>query len=98
MSLLKETTSAGFDTASIHRGDMIRVRYATWEEPSNGIVAYVTTEAIRVLYLTATGHVSNFYSIHLSDVLNGLWEVQWSSDFETVNAYAPDTEEPDAEP
>ena len=85
MSLLKETTGTGFDTDAVRRGDMIRAKYKSWDAPCNGIVAYATPEKIRVLYLTTTGFVSNFYTIHLLDVLDGLWEIQWASDFENVH-------------
>ena len=85
MPLLKETTETGFDTDAIRRGDMIRAKYKSWDAPCNGIVAYATPEKIRVLYLTTTGFVSNFYTIHLLDVLDGLWEIQWASDFENVH-------------
>ena len=93
MSLIAETTSERFDTSAIHRGDLIRAKYKSWDAPCNGIVAYVKPDKIRVLYLTVTGYVSNFYTIHLLDVLDGLWEIQWGSSFEDVSSYRPEPEE-----
>ena len=58
----------------------------------------VKPDSLRVLYLTATGYVSNFYTIHLSDVLDGLWEIQWGGDFEHISIYAPERTEPNGEP
>ena len=93
MSFLTETTETGFDTSAIHRGDLIRAKYKSWEEPCNGIVAYAKPDRIRVLYLTTTGYVSNFFTICLRDVLDGLWDVQWGGDFEDVSSYTPEPEE-----
>lgn len=92
MSLLIDIHSTGFDQSTIHRGDLIRAKYQNWREPCNGIVAYVTATRVRVLYLTTTGYVSNFYSIHLQDVLDGLWEIQWGCDFEHSARHPAKTE------
>ena len=92
MSLIAETTAERFDTSAIHRGDLIRAKYKSWDAPCNGIVAYAKPDEIRVLYLTVTGYVSNFYAIHLADVLSGLWEIQWGGSFEDVSSYTPEPE------
>ena len=42
MGLMKETTSAAIDTTAIHPGDLIRAKYADWNEAKNGIVTAVT--------------------------------------------------------
>lgn len=93
MHLLTETTGTGFDTAAIHQGDLIRTKYKSWDTPCNGVVAYAKPDRIRVLYLTTTGYVSNFYTIHLLDVLDGRWEIQWGGSFEDVSSYTPEPED-----
>ena len=52
MGLMKETRSAAIDTTAIHPGDLIRAKYADWNEAKNGIVTAVTGGEIRCLYFS----------------------------------------------
>lgn len=85
MALITANTSNGFDTTAIQKGDFIRAQYTRWQQPQNGIVASVTASSIHVLYLTAIGNVSNFFTIYATEVERGLWTIQWSHDLAEVN-------------
>ena len=81
---VKETTSAAIDTTAIHPGDLIRAKYADWNEAKNGIVTAVTGGEIRCLYFPGIRNVCNYFLIAADEVTEGLWEVSWSSDMKTI--------------
>lgn len=85
MPLIKESSVRAFDTAAIHKGDLIRAQYRTWPEPRNGLVAGVSEQEITVLYLPGLGNVSNYFPIEAEEVHAGSWSILWSADLETVN-------------
>ena len=37
MPLIKESSIKAFDTAAIHKGDLVHAQYHTWPEPRNGV-------------------------------------------------------------
>ena len=49
MPILTTSTEKAFDKAKIAKGDLIRAKYAGWDEAVNGIVARVEDTEIRVL-------------------------------------------------
>lgn len=85
MPLIKESSVRAFDTAAIHKGDLIRAQYHTWPEPRNGLVAGVSEQEITVLYLPGLGNVSNYFPIKAEEAAAGRWSILWSADLETVN-------------
>lgn len=84
MGLMKETTSATIDTTAIHPGDLIRAKYADWNEAKNGIVTAVTGGEIRCLYFPGIRNVCNYFLIAADEVTEGLWEISWSADMKTI--------------
>ena len=84
MGLMKETTSAAIDAAAIHPGDLIRAKYADWNEAKNGIVTAVTGGEIRCLYFPGIRNVCNYFLIAADEVTEGLWDISWSTDMKTI--------------
>ena len=84
MALMKETTSAAIDTTAIHPGDLIRAKYADWNEAKNGIVTAVTGGEIRCLYFPGIRNVCNYFLIAADEVTEGLWDISWSTDMKTI--------------
>lgn len=80
MQLITEITEKNFNPEAVRRGDFIRARYESWDEPKNGLVEEVSAEQIRVLYQPELSNVTNFFPIHLSEAAAGKWEISWSRD------------------
>lgn len=80
MSILKTNSITAFDAAKIAKGDLIRAKYAGWEEAVNGIVSKVTDSEIRVLHLGTISNVTNYFTIKADEVSDGKWEISWSRD------------------
>lgn len=85
MPLIKESSINAFDTEAVHKGDFVRAQYHTWPEPRNGLLTSISKERLVVLFLPGLGNVSNYFPIKASEVANGLWEIRWSSDLETIS-------------
>jgi hypothetical protein len=85
MPLITDTISKVFDKASVHKGDLIRAKHETWDEPRNGIITAVSDDKLTVLFLPGLGNVTNYYTILASEVEAGKWTVRWTTDMETIN-------------
>ncbi|HCA29133.1 MAG TPA: DUF5026 domain-containing protein [Ruminococcaceae bacterium] len=85
MPLIKDNVEKIFDTASVHKGDLIRAQYSGWDEPRNGIITAVSEEKLTVLFLPGLGNVTNYFAILATEVQAGKWAVRWTTDFVTVN-------------
>jgi len=84
MPLIKDTINIVFDEASVHKGDLIRAKHETWDEPRNGIVTAVSDDKLTVLFLPGLGNVTNYFTILASEVAAGKWTVRWTTDMETI--------------
>jgi len=84
MPLIIDTTSKVFDKASVHKGDLIRAKHETWDEPRNGIVTAVSDDKLTVIFLPGLGNVTNYFTILASEVAAGKWTVRWTTDMETI--------------
>lgn len=49
-----------------------------------GIVSEVTENYIRVLFLPGASNMSNYYTIQVSDIVAGHWQLRYSQDLATV--------------
>ena len=84
MPLIIDATSKVFDKTSVHKGDIIRAKHETWDEPRNGIVTAVSDDKLTVLFLPGLGNVTNYFTILASEVAAGKWTVRWTTDMETI--------------
>lgn len=85
MPLITDTINKVFDKASVHKGDLIRAKHETWDDPRNGIITAVSDDKLTVLFLPGLGNVTNYYTILASEVEAGKWTVRWTTDMETIN-------------
>jgi hypothetical protein len=85
MPLITDTINKVFDKASVHKGDLIRAKHVTWDEPRNGIVTAVSDNKLTVLFLPGLGNVTNYFTILTSEVETGKWTVRWTTDMEIIN-------------
>lgn len=86
MPLITDSTGKVFDITSVHKGDLIRAKYAGWDEPRNGIITAVSEETLTVLFLPWIGNVTNYFTILATEVQAGKWVVRWTTDLVTINA------------
>lgn len=93
MSILTTSSITAIDTTKIEKGHFIRAKYAAWKKAHNGIVARVSPDEIRVLYIGDGGNVTNYFTITADEIKEGLWTLSWSADL-TETEYDP---EPDPE-
>ena len=83
MSVTKVGESVEFSPEVIKQRGFIRARYANWEEPRNGLIVYASKTFLKVLFLTGVNIASSFFTIKISEVEAGLWELTYTNDFET---------------
>lgn len=85
MALVIDTSVKAFDLEAIHRGDCIRIRRAGDTTYKNGIVTKVTEKEIQILYANTQNTATSYATITAADVAIGVWEVWWTTDFQTIN-------------
>lgn len=92
MSILTTSTEKAFDKAKIAKGDLIRAKYAGWDEAVNGIVARVEDTEIRVLYVGTITNVTNYFTIKADEVRDGKWDISWSHDLTKTETEGEDND------
>ena len=92
MSILTTSTEKAFDKAKIAKGDLIRAKYAGWDEAVNGIVARVEDTEIRVLYVGTITNVTNYFTIKADVVSDGKWDISWSHDLTKTETEGEDND------
>lgn len=85
MALIKNETHEVFDLSQIHRADCIRIRRAGDMEFRNGFVTEITPDRLRLLYCNIQNNATSYLDIIAADVAIGVWEIYWTSDFQTIN-------------
>lgn len=85
MALVIDTAVKAFDLDAIHRGDCIRIQRAGDTTFKNGIVTKVTDKEVQILYANTQNTATSYVTITAADVAIGVWEVWWTTDFQTVN-------------
>jgi hypothetical protein len=85
MALIQNVNVPKFDRTVINRGDAIRVRRATSNDPRNGIVTRATDDMLEILVSNIQNNATSFLQIFAGDVAIGVWEVWWTSDFSNIN-------------
>lgn len=85
MALVIDTAVKEFDLQAIHRGDCIRIRRAGDTTFKNGIVTKVTGKEVQILYANTQNTATSYATVTAADVAIGVWEVWWTTDFQTVN-------------
>ncbi len=95
MALIKSATHDEFDLSQIKQGDCIRIKRAGDTTAKNGFVTEVTANKLRLLYCNTQNNATSYLDISVADAAIGVWEIYWTSDFQTVNYEnnAPQTSE-----
>ena len=88
MSMTTGKIVAIFDQAIVKKHDAIRFRRAGDTEFRNGIITKVSDSQIEVLGGNIQNAASSYTQINAVDVAVGVWEIYWTTDFQTVN-YQP---------
>jgi hypothetical protein len=85
MALIVDTTVKTFDLTVIHRGDCVRIRRNGDTTYKNGFVTKTDEKQIEILYCNTQNNATSFLSILAADVAIGVWEIWYTTDFQTVN-------------
>ncbi len=85
MALIKSATHDEFDLSQIKRGDCIHVKRAGDTTARNGFVTEVSATKVRLLYCNTQNNATSYLDLNVADVAIGVWEIYWTSDFQTVN-------------
>lgn len=92
MSLVMEKPTAIFDMSQIKRGDLLWGKHCTWNEGKAGFVTTATEQQLIVQYYPGIGNVTNHFIIPVSEVIDGQWEIRWSTDMTEIKEYGVETD------
>lgn len=81
--LITRGEQAEFVSDLIKKRGFIRAQYKTWEEPRNGLVTFASKSFLRVLFQTGINIATSYYTIKISEVEAGLWQITYSPDLAT---------------
>lgn len=66
----------------IKKRGFIRARYANWQEPRNGLIAFACKDFLNVLFLTGINQCATYFKIKAKEVQAGLWDITFTPDLE----------------
>ncbi len=93
MALIMEKPTAAFDMSQIKRGDLLWGKHCTWNEGKAGFVTTATEQQLIVQYYPGIGNVTNHFVIPVSEVIDGQWEIRWSTDMTEIKEYGVEIDE-----
>ena len=74
-----------FDLSVIQRGDCVRIKRAGDTVYRNGFVTKTDDKKIEILYCNIQNNATSYLQILAADVAIGVWEIWWTTDFQTIN-------------
>ncbi len=92
MALIMEKPTAAFDMSQIKRGDLLWGKHCTWNEGKEGFITTATEQQLIVQYYPGIGNVTNHFVIPVSEVIDGQWEIRWSTDMIEIKEYRVETD------
>ncbi len=93
MALIMEKPTAAFDMSQIKRGDLLWGKHCTWNEGKEGFITTATEQQLIVQYYPGIGNVTNHFVIPVSEVIDGQWEIRWSTDMTEIKEYGVEIDE-----
>lgn len=93
MALIMEKPTAAFDMFQIKRGDLLWGKHCTWNEGKAGFVTTATEQQLIVQYYPGIGNVTNHFVVPVSEVIDGQWEIRWSTDMTEIKEYGVEIDE-----
>ena len=85
MALVLDKNTKAFDLAIIGRGDCMRIKRTDDTVWRNGFVTRTNPQAIEIIFSNVQNNATSFMQITASDVALGVWEVFWTTDFQTIH-------------
>lgn len=92
MALVVEKPEMSYDLTQIQRGYLLWGRHYTWNDGKAGFITSATEDQLIVQYHPGIGNVTNHFVIPVSEVVDGQWELRWSSDMSEVFEYEQEPE------
>ncbi len=78
--------------SQIKRGDLLWGKHCTWNEGKEGFITTATEQQLIVQYYPGIGNVTNHFVIPVSEVIDGQWEIRWSTDMIEIKEYRVETD------
>ena len=85
MALIANKAVKIFDLSEIYRGDCVRIRRAGDTAFKNGFVTQAGETQLQILYCNTQNNATSYLNVSASDVAIGIWEIYWTSDFQSVH-------------
>ena len=67
----------------IKRRGFLRAKYWSWDDWRNGLVTFADKKSLRVLFQTGVNASTSYYTVKITEVAAGLWDLIYSNDMET---------------
>jgi len=93
MALVIETPTSSFDMSAIKPGNLCWAKREGMDEAVTGFISAATADELIVQYHPDIGNVTNHAIISISDVIDGKWQIRWSSDLVEIHSYPDSAEE-----
>lgn len=87
IKLIEKQLKSVFDTSVLKTGYMVYAKHDSWDEGKAGFLTSVTEQKLIVQYHPRIGNVTNHFFISVDEVIEGKWEIRWSSDLVDVYSY-----------
>lgn len=81
--------SVEFSSELIKRRGFLRAKYWSWDEFRNGLVTFADKKSLRVLFQTGVNASTSYYTVKVSEVAAGLWDLIYSNDMQTFYRAEP---------
>ena len=75
--------SVEFSSELIKRRGFLRAKYWSWNDWRNGLVTFADKKSLRVLFQTGVNASTSYYTVKITEVVAGLWDLIYSNDMET---------------
>lgn len=75
--------SVEFSSELIKRRGFLRAKYWSWNDWRNGLVTFADKKSLRVLFQTGVNASTSYYTVKITEVAAGLWDLIYSNDMET---------------
>lgn len=75
--------SVEFSSELIKRRGFLRGKFWCWDDWRNGLVTFADKKSLRVLFQTGVNASTSYYTVKITEVVAGLWDLIYSNDMET---------------
>ncbi len=93
MELIIEKPECVLNTSEIKTGMLVYAKHVSWKCGISGFVTAITEKEMIVQYHPRIGNVTNHFFINAKEVVNGDWQIRYSTDLSEVYEYPKPTDD-----